>query len=451
MKMMKNLNTIIFLKQLIESKGFKERSRKEGKYFSRERKLTFVILVYFLLNIIKKSMQLEIDNFIELLGEEEMNYTKQALSESRRKLKPEAFKELNEALLKRKYQSDDDKRYKGYRVLAIDGSTVELPNTEELKAEYGKLKSRSKKLDMVLGRTSILYDVENELIVDGLLCSYDRAERDMAETHLENYLEFKASIGNKGKDLLLFDRGYPSLYLITYMLNRKLDFVMRITTSFLKETNEVILREGLQDEEIEVNITNSKLNNSIRNKKLRNEVKLGDKVKLRVLKIELDSGEYEYLITSLFDKEEMKTEYFKQIYFKRWGVETTYDKLKNTIEIENFTGKKSIIIKQDFNISLLINNISTLIIEDAQREIAEEMENKNNKYEYKINRNLAIGYVKDRFINILLEKDEKTVNKAYLKLIKKVKKNKVPIREGRKYSREVVHKRKFSLTRKRTI
>ena len=61
-------------------------------------------------------------------------------------------------------------------------------------------------------------------------------------------MKLREEAGSKEKVLILFDRGYPSLYMMAYMKNRGIEFVIRTTNSFLKETNEVIARESEQDE-----------------------------------------------------------------------------------------------------------------------------------------------------------------------------------------------------------
>ena len=46
------------------------------------------------------------------------------------------------------------------------------------------------------------------------------------------------------------------------------------------------------------------------------------------------------------------------IYDKRWKIETAFDFLKNVIQIENFTARRELLIKQDFYASILFYNIS---------------------------------------------------------------------------------------------
>ena len=167
---------------------------------------------------------------------------------------------------------------------------------------------------------------------------------------------------------------------------------------------------------------------------------------IRFVKVILPNGEVEVLATSLLDEVTYPTSEFGELYFKRWSIEVNYDHLKNNIELENFTGLSSITIKQDFFANMLIANIQALIARDAQREL--EKEKKGAKWKYKVNRNLSLGFMKDRVVKILLRDDP-----HYFEELKKLfKLEPVPIRPGRKYNRRFhATKRKFHMTKKRSI
>jgi len=64
-------------------------------------------------------------------------YTKQSFSEARQKLSSKAFSILNDEFVQRFYEYNDFKKYKDYRLLAVDGSCMEVPNSEELRKYYG--------------------------------------------------------------------------------------------------------------------------------------------------------------------------------------------------------------------------------------------------------------------------------------------------------------------------
>lgn len=99
----------------------------------------------------------------------------------------------------------------------------------------------------------------------------------------------------------------------------------------------------------------------------------------------------------------MTKEDFKHIYGKRWTIETNYDKLKNKIQIENFSGRRKRIIQQDFYANILIFNITTIIKHETNKEIKRKPK-KTNKHKYKgytTNFNIAIGLIKDQMNNII--------------------------------------------------
>ena len=79
--------------------------------------------------------------------------------------------------------------------------------------------------------------------------------------------------------------------------------------------------------------------------------------KLRITEVKLESGEIEYLISNL-PMEKFTTNDLKELYDKRWKIETAFDFLKNVIQIENFTARRKLLIKQDFHASILFYNIS---------------------------------------------------------------------------------------------
>ena len=83
-----------------------------------------------------------------------MTYTKQSFAEARQNLRPEAFEWLNQVFLKGFYQDGDEATYRGFRLLAIDGSVIELPNAPALRAEYGVATNQSARGSVARARSS---------------------------------------------------------------------------------------------------------------------------------------------------------------------------------------------------------------------------------------------------------------------------------------------------------
>ena len=142
--------------------------------------------------------------------------------------------------------------------------------------------------------------------------------------------------------------------------------------------------------------------------------------------------------------------HLKELYFKRWGIETNYNHLKSNLNIEEFTGLSEIAIRQDFFANIFINNLQTLIASDSKDEMDAEYKSKKKcKYDYKINKNLSLGYMKDRIIEIFMSND----SKYYDRLKELFKINPVPIRKGRKNPRILQDKnrRTYFINRKRSV
>ena len=109
---------------------------------------------------------------------------------------------------------------------------------------------------------------------------------------------------------------------------------------------------------------------------------------VRFVRIKLESGEYEHLVTNLND-EEFSTEEISDLYSMRWGIETTFDDLKNILGIENFTGIKPILLEQDIYATIYLCNVMNDIMLEAQMEL-EQKEGKQGKHEMAINKILLL-------------------------------------------------------------
>ncbi|MGX8249036.1 transposase, partial [Escherichia coli] len=73
------------------------------------------------------------------------------------------------------------------------------------------------------------------------------------------------------------------------------------------------------------------------------------RVELRLIRVELASGESEVLLTSLLDRQAFPAEVFADLYHRRWGIETDYRRLKQTLCLDNFSGRSVTAVKQDFH------------------------------------------------------------------------------------------------------
>ena len=126
------------IKEKLFSTNFLSESRKGKKDFTRKRKLPFVSLVLVILHLGKASMQRELDKFFKVLGGVQ-EITAGALTHARKKLLPGVFLILNKTLLDSFYKPVPSHTKKVIqRILGVDGSRIDLPDTKEIVNEFGR-------------------------------------------------------------------------------------------------------------------------------------------------------------------------------------------------------------------------------------------------------------------------------------------------------------------------
>ena len=407
---------------MIHNEGFKERYRAHEKDFTRNRVLTFVGLVVSQLNLMSKSLSVEVSRFVERFLGGEKDYSKQAYSQCRRKLQAEAFAALNQELVHQYYADGDYGTWQNYLLLAVDGSLLQLPESSELISSFGLAENKGKSMPM--GRSSLLYDVENALVLHAQLKRYVSSEQAMALAHLDYLQALSLPTGC----LLLFDRGYPSLWLLACLQSRNLAFVMRCNANFLPEV-QAFARGAARDAVLELDL---QVSNRLGKEKLQPFLQPAQtKLWVRAVKVELATGEIEYLLTSL---EQLPLAGFQQLYHQRWGVETGLNFYKNVVQLENFSAKTALGVQQDFQAHLLAANLSALLVADVSQELAQEQAHKPHKHGYKVNRAVALGLVKDNLADLLLGKQPAA--EIYQRLKQKIKRRKEAVRPNRSFPRK---------------
>lgn len=135
--------------------------------------------------------------------------------------------------------------------------------------------------------------------------------------HARKLLSSEALINGKGyKNLILFDRGYPSRELIYELEDKGFFYLIRCTHSFLKCVNTCPDGDHMVSD-----IHKDRI------------------VKIRVIKDTL--GEEPHIFVSNLFGDHQGADYHKNLYYKRWVIETKYGELKTRARLENFSGKNS--------------------------------------------------------------------------------------------------------------
>jgi hypothetical protein len=379
-----------------------------------------------------KSIQREVALFkdaIELDGGSIPEVSKSAFCRARKKLKHTAFIELSEIIEKEFYKSEEVLRWHGYRVIGVDGSTHELPNSEEIKSHYGVFSSRGDGKAICMARSLMVYDTLNHITLHGDMDRFTESESGM-------FWKCLPKLKLDKKDILVFDRFYASHLLIFYLKRRNVQFCFRMRRGWFEV--ERFLRSGKESDVITLGLPFNDREKA---------AELGIKevrIKCRLVKVELESGP-EILLTSLIDEKQFTIADLKELYGLRWSVEDCFKTFKHKVCIENFSGKSVKAVLQDFYVKIFIMNLTAVGV----RPINEALKKPTVKvkYTYQVNFVEAIATMKRGVVSFFLTKKIRT---GLQRLHDRMSKITEPIRPGRKFKRKFLEKRRHYVNYKST-
>lgn len=321
--------------------------------------------------------------------------TSSAYSQARQKLKHGAFIELDSDIKNIFYKESDVKKFKGFRLIAFDGSKIILPNTLEVSAKFGTTRINNKTNQDLGTYTSGLFiagvDILNKICVSSSLAKGNSYEVDEVIPLLEQI---------ENSDLLIFDRGYASYKALASLIDKNKNFIVRIPKASFSASNKMFKKGGKWSKIVDLTPHHS----------VKEEIKflnLPNKITVRFIKVILSTGEIEVLATSLFNEEYTQND-FKELYGLRWGVETFFSILKGRLELENFTGNTLESVLQDFWAAIFLSNIESIMTSDL---IPDDKTNATNcnkaasKTKKTINKSVSFNVIKNMAFEIFENND----------------------------------------------
>lgn len=370
------------LKTLLGSEAFLQRHRCRPQDFTRERSLPFVTVMLFLLNLVKRALQDELDEFFKLVAGTEIAQrvvTKSAFSQARQKLQAAAFSELNQTQVAYFYTHLAPATWQGHSLKAVDGSMVNLPNTPAI-GEYFGVWHPAAGGTCPKARISQLFDVLNKVTVEARIAPKACGERELAALHFALLTS---------TDLVLLDRGYPAFWLFVLILSKQAHFCARMKLSGWTVVQE-FLASGLAEQIVTV-APGATAQHDCETRQLPSTP-----ITLRLIRIELADGETEVLATSLLDSTRYPVSVFKELYHERWPVEEDYKVMKLRVEVENWSGKSVLAVQQDFHAKVFTKNLAAILAQPAQQVVQQASQGK--KYIYQINMTNVLSKLKDTIV-----------------------------------------------------
>ncbi len=338
--------------------------RNPTKDFTRKRKLHFQDIVFLLLSMEAKSTTNELLNYFKC----NVNMpTSSALRQQRDKILPEAFE-----FLFREFSDscDDTALYRGYRLLAADGSNLAIaPDPSDLDSYYPGANGQR---HYSLLHLNALYDLQQRTYVDALIQKSRKANEQRALCNMVDRSNIKNVI-------LLADRGFEGYNTLAHIQEKGWKFLFRI------KDNSCGIAAGLTlpgsdtfDIAFSLKLSNKKSNEAKMLYRDSNHYKLipnggsfdflpstsrkADpmlfyELSFRIVRFKISQDSYETVITNL----DYPPDELKQLYAMRWGIETSFRDLKYTIGLSAFHSKKVEHILQEIFARLTMYNFAERI------------------------------------------------------------------------------------------
>jgi hypothetical protein len=415
-----NLKIIARLKRFVTAisshKELLQRFSVSDQHFVRDRKLPFSKLALFIAKLCKKSLSIELEKFFEETGDP-MPCSVSAFAQQRVKLKPHFFNCWNNVLRNSfyLYYGKAVKRWKGYRIVAGDGSAVSLINTPPLNCYFGGQSNQH--TDFVQAKTFYHYDVLNELILLAKIKPYRCGELNIAYRAVEETQEDM---------VMVYDRNFSNYKMVALHLWQKKERKFVIRAKETQNMTKAFIQSGKPSSVVAMPPTPAAIAGL---KKSGFEITEDTWVRVRLVRVELPNS-IEVLITNLWEEQGHPVEEFKDLYFMRWGIETNISIQKNILQLESFSGLTVFSVLQDFYATVMMTNLHSILIKEAQQTVTNTVTER--KYPVKINRNKSFGKLKVNLVHLFVHHDPQLIlRKLHDHFIRDV----LPVRKGRSFKR----------------
>jgi hypothetical protein len=270
---------------------------------------------------------------------------KQTLSDARQKVRWQGF----EYLLHEARRDDLEEPWKGHRVRIVDGTRFYTPNTAELREHFDIPNSKAGKGFYPQAWLVTLLNSTTAQPVAGVVGSHRESERDLMLGLLPQC---------QSGDLLLLDRGLGGARVYLKCYQNGIDMLHRLKTSgdrvplyvqdFLatKKKSKLYGVPVIDDDGEEILIW------------------------IRLVRGPKDSeGKRIVFATTLLDEDEYSAKSIRELYRRRWAVETAYGRIKGHLALEKIRAKSFNGVMQEVFANLLVLSLAAIIDNEASKSL----------------------------------------------------------------------------------
>jgi hypothetical protein len=393
------------------------------KDFIRKRKLDFATVLKMLLSMEGNSLKKELYDFFEYSTD---TATVSAFVQQRGKIRHEAleilFHSFNEKF-------PEFKTYDEYRLLACDGSDINIPRNPNDDSTFFQSNSDEKGFNQL--HLNALYDLCSRRYIDAIVQPGRQRNESSAMTDMIDRWQ------TDEKTIIMADRGYETYNIFAHAEKKGMNYLIRV-----KDRNSNGMLSGYtlpeQDEfdtEISLILTRKQTNEVKANPKLYKVVPKKSPfdyldlhqnkfypITFRVVRFKISEDTYESIITNL-SKIDFPPNKIKELYHLRWGIETSFRELKYAIGLTHFHAKKVEYILQEIYARITMYNFCEIITTKVT------VQQKSTKHVYQLNYTAAIHICRYflKYRNDIHPPDVEAL----------IQKNLSPVRPGRRDPRKV--------------
>ena len=239
-------------------------------------------------------------------------------------------------------------RWKGRRLLGIDGMDVELPADPHLRRIFPTPGNQHGAAGRPQGRLVGLVG-----LWDGVCYAFRWTGLTVSEQYAARQL-----LGRLGPaDLLLADRNFPDLATFAAILRRGADFLFHLPSSRFLNKARTPTPTGRSDEWY----ASLSLSKTLREQ----HPELGPALRVRILQYERPGFRTSWLITSLLDTQVFSRDELVDLYHQRWHQETFHREWKYTLQLCNLRSHTATGLLKEVLVQLTLNNAIRWIMTEA--------------------------------------------------------------------------------------
>ena len=386
-KLRKSLNALIH-DMALHSGDF---SCRPGKDFTRHSKLGLERTISILLCMEGKSLNNELLNYYQC----DSNLpTASAFVQCRSKLAPCALP----TLFQRFATAQKPQLYRKHRLLAVDGTTLQIPHNPDDADSLVEYSERQRPVNLL--HVNALYDLCTRVYSDAVIEGKQVYNEQRALVQM-----VRQSVINQA--ILLADRGYESFNVLAHLQHKGWNFLVRI-----RDRNGIGAGLPLPNKP-EFDVSFSLQICGRKAKHWERQIQGGIAAKFvppdrfdyeqlcpnseqtfclsfRVVRLQVSENVFETVVTNL-DRDAFPPEELKTLYARRWGIETSFRKLKYTLGLLHFHAKKAEHIRQEIFARMIMYNFYELIVTHTI------IRKSHRKYAYQANFSAAVQICRQFF------------------------------------------------------